>query len=101
MGTSTAALQHPFVYHDECQRQNSRALGEQAYPAALGSASNRSARALGRGSSDGRFRRLQGRQVAPKLERRHLGPVINPLGPLVAQEEVEDVLTQGLSHKFG
>jgi hypothetical protein len=34
MGTSTAALQHLFVYHDECQRKNRR--GEQAYQAAFG-----------------------------------------------------------------
>jgi hypothetical protein len=46
-------------------------------------------------------RTLEGRQVAPKLERRHLGAVIDPLGPLVAQEEVEDVFTQGLGHEFG
>jgi hypothetical protein len=36
MGTSTAALQHLFVYHDECQRKNRRALGEKAYQAAFG-----------------------------------------------------------------
>src|SRR3954469_9050729 len=44
---------------------------------------------------------LQRAQVPLALVRRHLAPVLLPLLPLVAQEEVEDVLAQYLGDQFG
>src|SRR6266536_526125 len=40
-------------------------------------------------------------EVALQLVRGDLGPVVQPLGPLVAQEEVEDVLAEGLGDQLG
>jgi hypothetical protein len=47
-----------------------------------------------------RLTALQRRQVPAELERRDLGPVLGPLGPLVAQEEVEHALAEGLGDQL-
>src|SRR5215218_7899794 len=44
--------------------------------------------------------RSQRGQVAVQLERGDLTAVVEPLRPLVAQEEVEDVLAEGLGHQL-
>src|SRR6478752_7033749 len=103
-GTSASAAASPSASMCSRVRMRSASAGSSSRLLARAGSANPS-RAMATGIDPGAReltagRRSQARQVALELEGRHLVAVVVPLGPLVAQEELEGVLAEGLGDEL-